>query len=593
MSLALASPRFVLGVSRSETGRAWVSRLDGPMEARAEAIRRAHDLPDSLARVLAGRGYDAPTVAEALEPTVRALMPDPSTMTGMDAAVTRLRAAVEARERVAIFGDYDVDGACATALLARVLRAYGLEPAIRIPDRLSEGYGPNVPAVEALAAAGVTLLVTVDCGTTGFAPLERAAGLGLDVVVLDHHLADAALPPAVAVVNPNRQDDMSGLGHLCAAGVVFMAAVALGREMRARGVAGPDLMAHLDLVALATVADVVPLKGLNRAFVRRGLDALRQRRSVGLTALCDAGRLSGPCEPYHLGFVLGPRINAGGRIGDSGLGARLLMTDDPDEAARLAAELDRLNGERQVVEQAAVAEAVALVEAETGPGEPPPVLVVAEPRWHPGVLGLVAARLKERYGRPAFALGGEGACLAGSGRSIAGVDLGRAVRGAVAAGLAEKGGGHPMAAGVTVEPRTLPALKASLVDRLGADVARARSETTLALDGVLTGASLTPDFAAALQGGGPFGAGCPEPIFALADQRVVAADVVGGHVRVALEGGDGRRLRAMAFRAAERPLGRALLEARGGRAHVAACLALDRWNGQERVELRVSDVARP
>lgn len=589
-------PRAFLNVTRSVTGRAWRERITPPQQAVAEQFVGHHDIPDVLARILAARGTTVETLESTLEPTLRRLMPDPATLTDMEAAASRLADAVQAGQTVAIFGDYDVDGACSAALLARVLQALGARPLVRIPDRLTEGYGPNIPAIEGFARAGAALLVTVDCGTTSFEPLARARELGLDVVVIDHHLADVALPPVTALVNPNRQDDLSGLGHLCAAGVTLMTCVALLRELRRRGAdtAAVDLLTHLDVVALATVADVVPLTGLNRAFVARGLDLLRRRTSVGLTALCDVSRLGGPCEPYHLGFLLGPRINAGGRIGDAGLGARLLMTEDPDEAAIIAADLDRLNRERQVVEQAIVAEAIAEAETEIGAaGEGPPVLITSGAQWHPGVVGLVASRLKEKFQRPAFAIAFEGATGTGSGRSLTGVDLGRAVRRAVAEGLLVKGGGHPMAAGLTVQRERLPELRAFLNTELAVSVALARQDRSLAVDAAVTAQAATPAFVSLLQRAGPFGTGCPEPVIALPGHRVVFADVVGnGHVRVTVDGG-GHRLKAVAFRAAGEPLGEALLAARGRVLHLAGELSLERWQGDERVEMRIRDAAHP
>jgi single-stranded-DNA-specific exonuclease len=591
--------RPFLGVERSFAERVWRARATGADLAAAEALTKLHDVPDILARVLAARGVRPETLDDALDPTLRRLMPDPSTLTAMDAAAGRLADAAMRGEKVAIFGDYDVDGACSAALLAEAMGALGSPTEVHIPDRITEGYGPNVAAIEGFAARGAGLLVTVDCGTTSFEPLARAAALGLDAVVLDHHLADAELPPAVALVNPNRQDDLSGQGHLCAAGVTFLALVATLRELRRRGhfetAPEPDLMAGLDLVALATVADVVPLKGLNRAFVTRGLERMRKRERIGLRALADVARLSGPPEPYHLGFLIGPRINAGGRVGDAALGAKLLATRDEDEAARIAAMLDRLNRERQVIEQVAVEEAVAEAEAAMGRGAPS-VLVTSGANWHPGVVGLVAARLKERFGRPAFALAladgaGEGV---GSGRSIAGVDLGRSVRRAVERGVLVKGGGHAMAAGVTIARERLAEFRAFLETDLGDAVAAARADLTLPIDAALIASAATPDLVALIAKAGPFGSGVPEPVFAFPDHRVVFADVVGaGHVRVTLEAADRVRLKAVAFRSAETALGRALLESRGRAVHVAGALVVDRWQGEPKVEVRILDAARP
>src|SRR5665647_1228468 len=456
-----SNERFFLGVERSATGRAWRDRLDARGNARALTIAQRLGLPELLARVLAGRGVEADEAEAFLDPTIKRLLPDPHTLTDMQAASARIVHAIEHDERVAIFGDYDVDGATAAALLCRYLRHCGLDPIVHIPDRIFEGYGPNVDAIRSFAERDVTLLITVDCGTTSLEPLAEAKKLGLDTVVIDHHQADEELPAAVAIVNPNRADDLSGLGHLAAVGLVFVTLVALTRGLRQRGFwnatrAEPDLLSLLHLVALGTVADVVPLKGLNRAFVAKGLIALRRREHVGQTALMDAARLTGPPEAWHLGFLLGPRINAGGRIGRADLGVRLLLEEDPIEAGRIAAELDRLNSERRQIEIATVAQAEAEAMAALGLEEKGAVVVTASEGWHPGVVGLVAARLKERYGRPAFAIalvpGGIGT---GSGRSIAGVDLGRAVRQAVRDGLLLKGGGHAMAAGVTLKKGAL------------------------------------------------------------------------------------------------------------------------------------------
>jgi len=414
-----ASTRLFLDVERSVCGRAWRDRLDERATSRALAIAQRHNIPELLARVLAGRGVEIDEVASFLDPTVRQLMPDPHVVTGMEAAALRIADAIVRGEHVAIFGDYDVDGATSSALLARFLRIAGLDPIVHIPDRIFEGYGPNVEAIRALAERGATLLITVDCGTTSIEPLAAARALGLDVIVIDHHQADESLPDAL-VVNPNRLDDLSELGHLAAVGVVFLTVVAVNRVLRARGFwtgarPEPDLLSFLDIVALGTVADVVPLKGLNRAFVAKGLLALRRRDNVGLTALMDVARLSGPPEPWHLGFLLGPRINAGGRIGRADLGAQLLRTDDPAEADSIAAELDRLNRERQTLELAMLAEADAEATAALGIEEKGAVVVTAAPGWHPGVVGLIAARLKERFNRPAFAIalepGGIGTAL--------------------------------------------------------------------------------------------------------------------------------------------------------------------------------------
>ncbi len=599
LPIAPPSPtRLFLGVERSATGRAWRDRIDERGSARALAIAQRHDLPELLARILAGRGVEVEEAAAFLDPTVRALMPDPNLLTGMQVAAARLADAIVGAENVAILGDYDVDGATSAATLARFLRQGGLKPTIHIPDRLFEGYGPNAEAVRALAGRGATLLITVDCGTTSHEPLAEARRLGLDVIVIDHHLADEALPPALAVVNPNRLDDLSQLGHLAAVGLVFMTVVAVNRELRARGFwtatrPEPDLLGLLDLVALGTIADVVPLRGLNRAFVAKGLLAMRRRDNVGLTALMDVARLAGPPEPWHLGFLLGPRINAGGRIGRATLGVDLLLNDDPAESARLAAELDRLNRERQAIELATLAQAEAEAMAALGLEERGAVVVTAAEGWHPGVVGLVAARLKEKFGRPAFAIALEpGGIGTGSGRSITGVDIGRAVRQAVTEGLILKGGGHAMAAGVTLRREALAPFRAFLENALAAAVETARRADALFIDGALTAGAANNGMVATIARAGPFGAGNPEPIVALPAHTLVYADEVGqAHIRARLKSGDGAVINAVAFRAAGQKLGAALLQNRGRSVHAAGCLVLDRWQGEERVQFRLVDLA--
>ena len=595
-----ASPptRPFLDVARSVLGRPWRERCGEPgLQGRALAMTQAHGLPDLLARVLAGRGV-LPGEAEAyLRPRLRELMPDPAVLLDMETAVDRLARAVGAGESVAIFGDYDVDGAASAAILADYLRGLGVPVRIHIPDRITEGYGPNVAAVTALAEGGATLLVCVDCGTAGHGPLEAARGLGLDVIVLDHHGAPETLPPARAVVNPNRLDDLSGLGHLCAAGVVFLTLVALARRLRGQGAFAhapePALTDALDLVALATVADVVPLVGLNRAFVLQGLTVMRARGRPGLAALFDAAGLGEAPEAWYLGYLLGPRINAGGRIGEAGLGARLLTTADPAEAERIAGELDRLNRERQVIEAQAVAQAEAEMEHALSLDPDRPVLVAGSPEWHPGVVGLIAARLRERFGRPAFAFAvkADGTAV-GSGRSVPGADLGAAVRGAVEAGLALKGGGHAMAAGITLPAADYSQFGAALAATLGSAVARAREAEALLVDATLSAGGATAETVRLIQRAGPFGQSAPEPVFALPRHRLVDAAPVGnGHVRARLRSRDGQVLGAIAFRVAQGPLGVALLAGVGSEFHVAGTLACDRWRGAERAQLRICDLA--
>lgn len=592
------SERYFLNVEKSVTGRAWRDRLDDRGVARATTITQRLGTPELLARVLAGRGVEAADAELYLDPTIKNLMPDPSVLTDMAPATARIADAIMRGEKVAIFGDYDVDGATSAALLTRYMRQCGLDPIVHIPDRIFEGYGPNVDAITGFAGKDVTLLVTVDCGTTSNAVLLEATKLGMDVVVLDHHQADVELPKVAAIVNPNRIDDLSGLGYLCAAGVVFMTLVALTRELRSRDFfntarPAPDLLSMLDLVALGTVADVVPLKGLNRAFVAKGLIALRRREQIGLTALMDAARLSGPPEAFHLGFLLGPRINAGGRIGRADLGVRLMLEEDSIEAGRIAAELDRLNGERRMIEVAAVEQAEAEAMAALGLEEKGAVVVTAQQGWHPGVVGLVAARLKEKFNRPAFAIALEpGGTGTGSGRSIPGVDLGRAVRQAVHDGLLIKGGGHAMAAGVTIRKEGLSAFRAFLEETLAASVDVSRRDSSLKIDGAVSGGGVTPALCEMLSKAGPYGAGNPEPVLALPAHTLAYADPVGeNHIRARFKSGDGKFVNAIAFRVAGTPLGKALIDNRGRAMHAAGYLTVDRWQGQERVQMRLIDVA--
>ena len=599
-ALPAEAPPAFLGVTQSVTGKLWRDRLDARGAARALAIAQRYQLPEMLSRVLAGRDVAIEDVPDFLDPTIRKLMPDPFTVTQMEIAAKRIAEAALRGEKVAIFGDYDVDGATSAALLAWHLRHCGLDPLIHIPDRLFEGYGPNTEAVRALAAKGATLLIAVDCGTTSIEPLAEAKRLGLSVVVIDHHQCGVELPEVDALVNPNRPDDLSGLGYLAAVGLTLVTLVAVNRELRARGfwtgeMPEPDLLGMLHHVALGTVADVAPLIGLNRAFVAKGLIAMRRRDHIGHTALMDVSRLSGPPEAWHLGFMLGPRINAGGRIGRADLGVRLLLEADVSEAARIAAELDRLNSERRLIEQAAEAQAEAEAFASLGLEDKGSVIVTASEGWHPGVVGLVASRLKEKFGRPAFAIALEpGGIGTGSGRSISGVDLGKAVRQAVADGLLLKGGGHAMAAGVTLRKERLAEFRAYMESMLAHDVAQSRHANELFIDGAVTARGATPEFVATLNRAGPFGSGNPEPLVALPSHQLIFADEVGqAHLRVRFKSGDGAILNGIAFRAVGQKLGQALAQHREQVLHVAGSLAVDRYQGSERVQLRVLDVAVP
>lgn len=592
----LQQNRHFLGVEKSISGRQWLDRLDANAARTAAAMSQQLQISEIVARVMAGRGVALEDAEQFLTPTLRDLMPNPDVLTGMSQLVDRLASSVHNNEQVALFGDYDVDGATSVALMTRYLSVVGLDPLVYIPDRIFEGYGPNNGAIDQLIDDGATLIVTLDCGTTSHGPIAHAKQKGVDIIVIDHHLVDGELPMADALVNPNRLDDISELGHLCAAGVTFMVLVALNRRLRDDGIAPlPDLMGMTDLVALGTVCDVVPLKGLNRAFVQRGIDIMRRGENAGIAALAMAARVSGPLNPYHLGFVIGPRINAGGRIGDASLGAKLLSTNDEHDAMHIAAQLDQLNAERQQIEKQAVDEAVAVADAEIGDGEGPPVIVVASPDWHQGVVGLVAARLKERFNRPAFAIAqrpdGSGT---GSGRSIPGVDLGAAVLQAVSKGLIPKGGGHAMAAGISVGKGEIGGFRSFLSEKLAETVLEAQKDSGLKIDAALTARGATIDFLHAIEKAGPFGSGNAGPVFALPAHRVTYSDIVGvgGHVKVSLVSQDRARINGIAFRAADTALGQFLLEARNSDPiHVVGTLSVNHWQGREEVQLRIIDAA--
>ncbi len=595
----LADPiqRAFLGVERSVSGQRWVSRLDQAGQNRALAISQVHGYSELIARVLAGRGVGLDDAAAFLEPTLRALMPDPDTLTDGRKAAERLADAIRRREKVVIFGDYDVDGAASSALMARFLRHFDITAEIYIPDRIFEGYGPNPQAIDQLIDRGSELIVTVDCGSTSHEALAVAAERRTDVAVIDHHQVGSVLPPCHALVNPNREDDLSGQGHLCAAGVVYLVLVNTLRVLRLRGdprAASFDLLSLLDLVALATVCDVVPLKGLNRAYVVKGLLAARHMGNAGLAALLRKAAIGGPVTPYHLGFLLGPRINAGGRIGDAALGSRLLTLDVAAAAEAIASQLDELNRDRQAMEAAMLAEAEAEVLAEYGTGEGASVIVTARQNWHPGIVGLIAARIKEKFRRPAFAIAfdpnGRGT---GSGRSINGFDMGRLVRAAVDNGLLVKGGGHAMAAGLTVERGKLGQLRQFFEERAETAIRDLVAVQTLKVDGALAAAGATLDLVDLLDQAGPYGSGHPQPLFAFPQHRLRDSRQVGAnHVKVTLEGQDGSRMEGIAFRAAETPLGDFLLGNRGATVHVAGSVSADLWQGTRKVQLRVTDAAK-
>jgi single-stranded-DNA-specific exonuclease len=574
-----------LDVNQSISGQSWRWRSGaGPGD-------------DLVAGLLLARGCPHADLDAHRAPTLRGFMPDPSMFRDMDVAAIRLADAVEQREAVTIFGDYDVDGATSAALLIRLLRGLGLTPAAYIPDRLMEGYGPSGAALVSIAQGGASLIVTVDCGAQAFEALAMARTAGVDVIVVDHHQCAATLPMAHAVVNPNRRDEGEGAahGHLAAVGVAFLLGAALLRDLRGRGFFAvrpePRLIDLLDLVALGTVADVAALRGLNRAFVAQGLKVMGAGRNVGLQALLVASRLKRAPQCSDLGFALGPRINAGGRVGKSDLGVRLLTTEDPQEAADIAEQLNQLNEERRAIEAGVQVEAEALAMGQDNRA----VAVVAGHGWHPGVIGIVAGRLKEKLGKPSIVIALDEAGVGkGSGRSIPGIDLGAAVLAAKDMGLLVAGGGHAMAAGLTVAAGQVESFADFIEDRLSADVARASGDRALLLDVVVSCGGITPSLVEALEGAGPYGMGWPAPRVAAGPMRVIKADIVGsgGHVRALMQGDDGRSLKAVAFRSADKPLGQALLAApRDRRLWVAGRAKIDDWGTRPAAELHLDDAA--
>jgi single-stranded-DNA-specific exonuclease len=580
----------LLGVERSAAGRRWLARAAEP--GLVSALARHLALPTPLAAVLVGRGVTLETGARFLSPSLRTDLPDPSLLAGMEAAVTVLSDAIDERKRIAVFADYDVDGATSAAQLIRYFRARGLALDLYVPDRIAEGYGPSGQAFSALKNRGADVVVTVDCGAMAHEALRAAQGMGLEIVVLDHHQMTADLPPAAAVVNPNRPDCGSGCGHLSAAGVTFLTMVALNREGRRRGAfktrPEPDLLALLDLTALGTIADVVPLVGVNRALTAQGLKVMSRLTNPGLAALAQVAQAKGAASVYHAGFIYGPRINAGGRIGRADLGARLLSTDDPEEAARIAAELDALNTERRDMERQVTEEAIAQIEGDSAKAQAS-VLVAAGEGWHPGVIGIAAGRLKERFNKPAVVIalpeGGEREAK-GSGRSVSGVDLGGRIAAARDAGLLIAGGGHAMAAGLTVARERVTELAAYL--SAAVDAAGGVPQPTLMIDALVAPAGAGRELADAVAEAGPFGAGNPEPVFALADLTVRSRRTVGtDHLRVSLEDAGGARVDAVAFRALGGPVGE-LLSAPGARLHAAVKIK----PGKGRfVDIQIEDVA--
>ncbi len=592
MDQGAGSKDAFLGVDHSAQGRRWVLR---PCDDRlSAAIGQRLNLPDIVCRVLVGRGVGLKDAQSFLAPTLRDLLPDPAHLKDMDKAVARLVAALNDGEKIAVFGDYDVDGATSSALMLRFLRAVGADPLLYIPDRMTEGYGPNAGAMQILYDRGARVVITVDCGITAFVPIQAAADLGVDVIVVDHHEAEPALPAAYAVVNPKRLDDASPHKHMAAVGVSFLLLVALNRALRESGwygkrCAAPDLMGLLDIVALGTVCDVVPLIGVNRALVTQGLKVMNSRRNAGLTALADVAGVKERPDAYHLGYIMGPRVNAGGRVGQCDLGARLLSCDDSEEATGMAVRLHEFNQQRQEVEAVVLFEAIEQAETMVASGEQPLLLVAGE-SWHPGVIGIVAGRLKERYNLPVCVVALDGGMAKGSGRSVPGLDLGRAVIAAREAGILQNGGGHAMAAGFSLDESRLEDLRAFLAQRLSEQLDGGGLVPMLELDGALDIQAATVELLETLAQVGPYGAGNEEPRFVIPNVRIGRADIVGqGHVRCFLSGTRGGRLKAIAFKAADSDLGVMLLNSQGAALHVAGTLRLDSWQGRNEAQLIIDD----
>lgn len=583
----LTTKAAFLGVETSILGNRWTGP-DAAVERMGEAISQTLNAPEVIGRILAQRGVQPADAAAYLTPTLKELTPDPSSLKDMDAAADRLVTAVRERQRVAIFGDYDVDGGSSTALLVDWLRTLGITATIYIPDRIDEGYGPNDEAMVALAKAH-DLIICVDCGTLSHGPIAAAVAAGADVMIADHHLAGETLPECTAVVNPNRHDDDSGMGHLCAAGVVFLLLIAANRLLRVEGRTAPDLIAALDLVALATVADVAPLIGLNRAFVRQGLKVMAGRARPGLRALADVAGLTSPPASFHLGYLLGPRVNAGGRIGKSDLGARLLSTTSAEEAEGIAHQLDRLNTERRQIEAEVQAQAIEQAEARGGDA---PLVWAAADGWHPGVVGIVAARLKERFNRPAVVIGIDGAEGKGSARSVEGVDLGAAVAACAREGVLLKGGGHRMAAGLTVATDRLEEAMEALSAKLAPQFGTLPAARALRIDAALSPTAATPELVEQIEQAGPFGQASSAPRFALTGVKVTFAKRAGeDHLRLTLTDPSGGRIDAIAFRAFQSELGPFLENTGGAPVHIVGRLEIDDWGGRRKAKLRVEDAA--
>ena len=587
--------KFFLGVSQSALGQAWFDSLDRDDTNKALTISQKFGLNALLARILAARSVEEEDAVDYLTPTLKKLMPNPTKFVDMEKAAARLVKAIENKEQVAIFGDYDVDGACSSAILSKFLNFFQLKTKIYIPDRIVEGYGPNPTAMEMLAREGASLIVTVDCGANSPEAIRAARNVGADVVVLDHHQMGEIHNEANALVNPNRPDDRSGQGHLCAAAIVFITVAWTCKLLREKEhiKTVPDVLEYLDLVALATICDVVPLIGVNRAFVQKGLQVARTLHNPGIAALARVARVGEPLNVFHFGFLLGPRINAGGRIGDPALGARLLTCQSLEEANGIADKLNQLNQERQAMEAEQLLQAEADIEIMKNGLEQPKVIVVANANWHPGIVGIVAARLKEKFNCPAFAIAlkpdGTGV---GSGRSISGINLGEIVREAVDLGLLVKGGGHAMAAGITILESKVSEFLIWLENKISKTVDDLRADRSITIDGMISASGATKDLVDLIDQAGPFGSGNPTPIFALPSHRLVDVREVGnGHLSMTLMNSDGTRIKAIAFRSVGTALGDFLTGNLGQIIHVAGNLNLNYWNGSVSTQLRVVDAA--
>ncbi|PHR93307.1 MAG: single-stranded-DNA-specific exonuclease RecJ [Robiginitomaculum sp.] len=586
--MADTHPDTLLDVEHSARGRKWVLRCGD--EAKITALSQL-GLSETIAQLLAGRGVTPDEAEDFLNPTLRTLLPDPSTLQDMDKAAKHIVDAVQAGKRITVFADYDVDGGTSGAQLLRWGRAMGAEFGLYVPDRVKEGYGPSADAFRRLKSDGAELVITVDCGAAAHEALHVAAEINLPIIVIDHHLMVGDLPPALALVNPNRADDTSGLGHLAAAGVTFVLLVALNREAKRRSMDNvPDLLDFLDLTALGTICDVVPLKGLNRAFVAQGLKVLSANPNPGLAALADVAGCSAPFTTYHGGFILGPRINAGGRIGQADMGARLLSSDDPALVVEYAHELDRINQERKLLQDRILQEAIE--KAEQLPKDHK-ITIVAMDGWHAGVIGIVAGRLKDRFGRPAIVIGvDEEGVGKGSGRSLSGVNLGAAIYLAKEKGLIEAGGGHEMAAGLTVLEENIEAFYAFIEETLSDEVDKARANASFKVDALLSASAIGPGLIEEIEAVGPYGASMPEPVFAFANLRIsYAKRLNGGHVRCAFEDSAGVRLSGIAFRAEENGMAEILLAPNPPRVHIAARLKQDTWQGRTRIDVQLADLA--